>query len=719
MKPAALDRLMLTWIGTALVVWVACLVILWGWALDTSGVSSVLALASAMLAVAAAAPLPGRLARAFQGMMIRLGRQDVGAMELTMAAPFISQRRDALAAVRLLGIAAVFAALCGLASTLAILAGRAIVLWLSRWTLWTPFAWTVLKIAVQAVAMLPIALAICVVFHLGALIRGGSGRDPYAAAFRVWLWSLAAGLLVFGAAWLAGANLVGLAAVCGVALLAAAAGLLVRREQSVGAQRRQRQIENRPGLRIRLSVAFSFAILALICAIQARMLTDIVGLDIGWCACCAALSVGLLAAMMRQVDRRPRPPARTHGAGAAMGVVAAAVMQSALGLILTAGGGASGLWAALAVAAQVPLAACGAIVLSRQRRLFAGMGGRPRAYLACVCAGSAAGLLAYVAIGWASLSAIWLLGLATALLASAAIVGIAAATEVSGQVGWAACGAALAGALAAGAVVSIERAGGTAGNAVGAWLTTVSDAGSPPGPLGFLPSWRLRARRSIGVSNAVEGVLAARSGAWWLVVGSVRDLPAEMPPRVVAVASSPDPSADGLDRPKGWEALHGLWEPSASVDFFRPASADGRTFDGIFLAPMPADQPQAWRCYNDAAIERCASRLNPGGVMMLRTQARADRLSSALAAAATFHSVVGSSWVVVDLGDDDIDLMMVGPAARVARPAPQAGLYVVPSDKLLSVPAEIGPIRISSPMRAFRGGEPGVESLRRRLASAQ
>jgi len=716
MKPAAIDRLMLMWIATALVVWVACLVILWGWAFDTSGVSSVLTLAATMLAVSAAAPLPGRFARAFQRVLIRLGLQDVGAMERTMAAPVISRRSDAIAAVRLLGLAAFFAAACGLVSTLVIFAFRPAADWLAGRVIWPPLAWTIVKVACQAAGMLPIALAVCVVFLLGAIIRGGPGRDPYAAIFGDWLWSLAAGLLIFAAVWLAGANLLGVAVVSGVALLAAG-WLLVRRAGGMHMRRRGRPIENRPGVRVRLSVTFAFAILALILAIQARMLTDIAALGIGFCACWSALSIALLAATMREVDRRSRPPARSHGAGAVIGVVAAAMLQSMLGVMCIGRAVAPAACVGLAVAAQAPLAACGAIVISRQRRLFAGVGGRPRAYLSCACVGLGCGLLAYLAIGWAGAPAIWLLCLAMATLAGATVVGIAAARGVSGQVGWAVCGMALAVALAATAALSLKRTGEMTGNvAPGAWLTAVS-SGNPQRPEGFLPFAQPPVRRSPRVSDSAGSVFAARGGTWWVVAGAAPDLPAEMPEQVVAVASSPDPSADGPGRPRGWALLRGLWKPGAVVDFFGRPACGAATFDGIFLAPMPADRPEAWRCYNEAAIKRCLSRLNAGGVVALRTQAQADRLRSALAAAATFHSVVGSSWAVMDLSGDQLDIMIVGPAGRTRKPAPREGLYVLSSDELLSRLGRIDPIRIWSPGRFFLRSGPSIESLRERLTA--
>jgi hypothetical protein len=680
-----------------------------------------LTLAATMLAVSVGAPVPGRLARAFQRVLIWLGLQDVGAMELTTAAPMVSRRSDSLAAVRLLGFAAALAAACGSASTLLIFATRPLAAWMGRHLLWTPLAWTILKIAFQMIGMLPVAVGVSVAFEVSAIVRGRSVRDACAAAFRDWMWSLAAGLLIFGIAWLAGANLVGVVIVSAVAQLAAAGWLLTRKARPARSRRRERPIENRVGLRLGLSIGFSFAILSLICALQARMLTDVVGLGLGSWACWAALSAGLLAAMMKAADRKPRPPGPPQSAGAVMGAVAAAVLQSALGMMCLARAGALAAWVALFVLAQVPLVACATIVLSRQRRIFVASDGRPRAYLSCACAGAACGLLAYLVIGSAGLAATWLLGLATAMLAAAAVAGIATAKDVSGQVGWAVCGVALAGALVVATLVSIERAGEVTGNAAaGAWLTAVGGADSPMHPAGFLPVSRQRACRSAGVTNCAESLFFARRGVWWVVAGSASDLPAEMPGGVVAVASLPDGSIDTPGRAAGLASLAGFQRASAEVDFFRSAPLGGKMFDGIYLAPMPADHPQAWRCYNKDAIERCLSHLNPkDGVAAIRTQARAGRLYSALAAVATFHSVVGQSWVVMDLNNNRIDLMIAGPARKIRRPLPQQGVHVLLSDELLKLVGPIGPVCVPSPTRVSGGSVRGIEQLQRRLASGR
>ena len=719
-RPATLDRIAVTYLAGALAVWVACLVILWGWAFDTSGSSSVLTLAAALLAVAIAAPLPGRIARAFQRMLIWLGLLDVGVMELTMAAPVMSRRKDALATVRLLGVAAVFIVACGAASTLAILGARSVAEHLAAQILLTGPAWTMLKIVLQLVGMLPMALGVCVAFLLGVIIRGGPGRDPYAAAVRDWIWALAAGLAVFGIAWRAGGNLLGLVVVSAVAMLAAAVWLMGRGRETARPQRRGRPIDKRPEAALALGVGVSFALLSLICAIQWRMLTDVAGAGMCSCACWIALWLVPFAAAMKDCDEKSALPAPVNTAGAAVAVVAAAVFQSVLAMASVGGGVAAIACAVLAVAAQVPLVACGAMILSRQRRVFAGAGGRPRTYLSLASAGSACGLLAYLAMGWAGMSAIWLMALAIAVLAAGAVCGITSARKGSLRIRWALCSAALAGSLAAAVVISLGRAHAAAGRVqAGAWLTSIHGAGGAFENGGFLPAFTARHERSSRVTDFARGVFSERRGLWWIIAGSQRDLPGEPPMGFLTVACSVDPSAWSSQRHRNWPALRSSGKDGTSPDFFRPASLGERLFDGIFLAAMPADAPQAWRCYNKETLARCISRLDrKNGVVAIRTQSSGGRLSAALAAVATLHSVVGPSWVAMDLDGASVDLMAVGPAERIRPPEARNGLHLLRSDELLKAVGQSRTIRILSPAGALVGG-PSVQQLRRLLTERQ
>ena len=76
MKPALIDKVLVIWIAAVLVVMTACLTILWSWALDSSGRSTLLAISATFWAVSAAAGVPSRLSRAGQRLAIWLKLQD-------------------------------------------------------------------------------------------------------------------------------------------------------------------------------------------------------------------------------------------------------------------------------------------------------------------------------------------------------------------------------------------------------------------------------------------------------------------------------------------------------------------------------------------------------------------------------------------------------------------------------------------------------------------
>jgi len=396
MKLRLTNKAMVLWIAASAVTLAACLPLLWAWAIDASGATTVLATAGLLLAVAIAAPLPGRAARAFQRLLVALRRQDVAAMELSMAAPAIRRERDVRLAVRLLGVSAVLTAAGALvAAAVAFITPRAMAS-LERSFLLPRPAWDLLRLGVPLAASLPFAAAVAVAFLLGALLRGGGGKDPYATACREWLTALAVGAGVFGAAWMLGVNILGLAALAGVSLLAAGGTLLVRARIDFRPRRGSRVVERRPPVKRRLGVGATFLAFSLIAAVQARSLTDLAGVGLGGGALWLALSAAFLAERLARLDRRSRAPGDAQVAGARVGVGAAFALQIALALAGKGLGGA-GQWVcfAFAAAAQAPLVALAGVAISRQRRDFASRGGRARVYLSSASFGAAAGLITF------------------------------------------------------------------------------------------------------------------------------------------------------------------------------------------------------------------------------------------------------------------------------------------------------------------------------------
>ena len=679
MRPIQADRLFVTGIAAGLALWCGALTILWAVGYDPSGTSLPGTVAALMLAIWAASGLPGRAARGLRRVLTALRLQESLAMELALAGSAPAGRREVKALMRLLAAAAVFAAIAGLLST----AGVYLVSTASDpdggaggGFLWGRIAWEAVKLLVEFLVMLPMALGISVTFLVTARIRGGSGRDVYASVFREWLLGVSGGLAAVAAAWWLGADVLGVALVACVGLLAAAAVLLQRAKLAVRPRRSLAPIESvrRPGGQVGIAVASGSLVVALV--VQMRLLRDVAGVGLAGQACWAAASLALLMWFLRRADHRSRPPGVAQGLAATMGLLSGIVLQFALAARGLSGGAEAVLCGGLAVAAQGPLAALGAILVSRQRRQFAVRGGRARKYLSSVSAGVGVGLLAYLVVGGMSLAAVAGLGVCIAGLAVPVARGIATAPRRKKRLQWAVLGAVLVGATAAAPVAALR---GLPPLKIGVWLTAAAtgrggDDGVllPSGTVGRGP-WR-----SAAVSAAVRDVLAAHGGRWWLVSACPADVPAVLPEAVTAWRSHPDPTTSPAP---------GRLGPSQRAwgDFLYEAARDARRFDGLLLAPMPADHPDAWRCYATGVLRRCRKKVHEQGILTLRSQVGPGGIGEALAVARGFREVVGAGWAVVALSESGLDMVLIGPgraAGGARRPRRRGGAFVVPLDRL-------------------------------------
>jgi len=702
MRPVHIDRLSVVLIAAPLVVWAGCLTVLWGWAFDSSGASMLISLAAMMFAVRATIPLPGRAARATQRLLVWMKLQDVLAMELAVASARRTGRREARAMVRLLAAATIFAVGCSFISTLAIFAGSAAAEALGRQYLWAPLAWAALKLLVQFAGMIPVALGISVAFLAAATVRRGSGRDVYASVCRDWLWGIAAGLAAFGVLWHAGLNIPAVVLTAAVVLLVLAAVLYQRPGVAIRPRRLARLIETSPQRRHRLTGLAGAAAAMLGLLLQSRLLGDVVGLGMGARACWVGLSIVLLTGFLRSADRKSRPPGQAQLTGAIIGVTAGLMMQSALFVaslyaFAVGSGVLGGICIAAAVAAQLPLAALAAIIISRHRRVFARAGGSVRMYVADASAGAGLGVLGYLVVGAVPEGLVVLPALGLLALAGGLIGGIALRRRIVGQLKWAAYGAVLMCAVSVAVLVSIQQGRLAVGSATpGMWLSSISTEGPgllrrEAGCLPFPSAWR-----SDGVTEAQRRIMAAHKGWWWVVTSSHMDWPEPVPWGVHVIGSAPDPTAV----PPG--AWGDLLDPGSDRDFLQAAQTGRELFDGILLSPLPADHPQAWRCYNERTLRRCIWRVHAGGIILLRTQAGHGDLAEALAVAKTFYRTVGSGWAVVRLQDGRLDMLLAGPQAGkkapgVLRPEQSAGVFVVPLQRLWPAWLNVRPIRLVSP----------------------
>ena len=705
MRATLADKAIVIWLAAATLLWMCCLAILWGAATDTSGRASLVTIAATLLAVALAAQLPGRLLRLAQRVASRLnlGKALAAASALGGDLTHLDEGR---AAMRTLAAAAVFAAACGGLSTGAIYAASPLIDLAARAMLFSPAAWSAFTLAVQVAAMLPMAVGLATLFLASGLVRSGGGRDVYATVFREWLWGLAAALLALAACWRMGANLLALAALTGVALLAGALVLLQRRRAAVSPPHADRPVETPSPLRS-AGVAATFAIAAAAMMLQVRLAGDALGLSLPVAAAWAALTVALVAGFLTHVDQKTRPPGQGQRMGATLGVFAGLLMQGALLITALRGGRATAVCCVIAAAGQLPIAALASIVISRQRRLFAEAGGHARFYLCATALGSAVGVLAYLAaMSMPGGPRVALAGSMAAALA-ATVACVVRARSAREQLAWAAAGAALLCSLAGG-MIAAARTVRPSGLRAGVWLTAASDAAAGRG---LVPGAKAEAQpwRSEGVGRALSAIMSAHRGQWLVAVTSCVDVPPVIDSGIHVTLSAPEPAL--LPRGDCGVAVVGR-----EADLFAAGRIGRRRYDGILLALLPAGHGDAWRCYNDQAIRRQLRRLQDGGLAALRIQASGADAAVALAATRTFYDAVGQSWLVAEARGGQLDLLVVGPAARMEPPPAGDGAIVVSCRRLWYEWPDVRAIRLQAP-GAARTGKPSAEDIIRRLRS--
>jgi hypothetical protein len=249
----------------------------------------------------------------------------------------------------------------------------------------------------------------------------------------------------------------------------------------------------------------------------------------------------------------------------------------------------------------------------------------------------------------------------------------------------------------------------------GQWLTAwAGDATSAvrmaPGPV----RWR-----SDSVAAAAGELMALHPGRWWLVCAGSGDLPAPLPRGVTASMALPDRSAVS---PGAGHAIRGY-----VGDYLDELTRDRRRYEGIYLCPLSASHPEAWRCYSPAALALCRAKLAGGGVLVLRTQVGRDGAEDALAVASSFERAVGDGWAVLAAGPDGgLDMMLIGPAGAAIRsehvegrsPEPVEGVLVVSLGVLLPSGRAVRPM---GPWARWAGpaGRSSVDALMRRLENRE
>ena len=699
MKPTRIDKLFVIWIAAALSLWAWATAVLWSERLDVSGTGPVSALSALLAAVALTAGLPGKAARAAQRLLTALRLQDSGAMGLATAASMPPRPQDVGTLMRLLALSSVLTAVGGLLSTGAVLAAPALEEAAAGRFALGAWGWAAFRFAVEVVGLLPMGLGVGLTFLVTVLIRGGSGRDHYGTVFREWLAGAAVGLAGAAGAWWLAADLLGVSLVAAVAVLAAAAFTVQRVKLTIRPRRVMDPVVSAGQRGRRLAVAAGFAGVTAALAVQVRLLRDLAEAGPGAQALWTGASVWLLVRYLAKADGRSRPPGLAQAAGGVIGLFCGLVFQGALAVRFLAGGPEAAACGLLAVAAQVPLAALAGMTVSRQRRQFATGGGRAREYVATAAAAACGALLCSLVAGSLGIGGILAVGVAIVGIVSGVVRGMSTARRWDRQLQWAVLGAGLIGVTGSAAVVAVR---GLPALRAGRWLTTARRSG-PPAP-GAAVDWALGPPRwrSGEVTAAGAGLLARHAGRWWVTAGAAAD---------VAVAEGAEGARWSAPDPTACRRGHG------GGAFLSDTVRDRSWFDGVLIAALPADHPEAWRCYAPSVLRRCRRKLVGGGVMALRTQARPGRVDDALAVAQGFAEAVRDGWALVAVGPEGVDVLLTGPKAA-GRPEAAGGARVVPLDRLLAGRAP-GAARRLSGRGWVRAGRTTVEALRRRLTGVQ
>lgn len=765
MRAVVTDRIAVLLIAISLGVWGAVLTVLWGWVFDPTGTGSLQCLLILGLCLWGGLMRRERLARRGVSVLRFIGLEERVGLSRALEGSLGSSRADALLRVRLLAMAGVMALLGFLWGTAMVLVAALVSALLGQVFLFGAWTWRLLEWGLMLLGWLPPAAGILAVLYAARVVRAGSGRDTYASMLRDVLWSLTLSLGVLAVAWWVGANLVFLAFGCaGVMLLAAMT--VVAREQYDTHPRRTMLPFGPPGRGAAWQIAGVYAALALVGLGQFRMFADVLSLSLTRRLFWGFLSLGLLGYFLSRWDRKSRPPARGQMGGVVLGLAAGLVAQATE--LSACVGSEHGRWflAMLAVGTQVPLAALAATLLSYQRRQYAYCGGTAGAYCTSAAGGVCLALLWVLWIlplpgGW-----IALLSVAGLCLLAGGFDGARHATRFRPRLAWLVHSSVLCAVLILGLLAVLDRASSVVGEVrPGVWLTAVGEttrsdrlyeqAGVLPIHNGIRSEILTRCLWQKGEDGGEDGIFARRRGRWWIVSTNSADLPKRLPLRIFATGSGPDPPA----QPRRFRRYPPLllsqpvFHRFARLHTITPLTGD--RFDGVFLAPLPADHPQAWRVYNEQTLRRSCRladmtisewsarqqqyiRVRTSGLVVLRTQAAAGEVRKALQVARTFLRAVGSGWAVAAIRPTGVDLLLLGPEDALAGRSPQSDdldpsvlpmiretihwqpdVFCVPIEELWADWGDVAPIRLSNPPGERLDGTPTIRGLREWLIAAQ
>jgi len=530
--------------------------------------------------------------------------------------------------------------------------------------------WLLVEIALILSGSLVMMIGLVAVLYATTVVREAGGRDTYGAVCRDWAWSFCLSFGIFSLVWWAGINMAVFIALLAGVLLFGAVTVVLRGELATHPRKRRYSVEELPD-NLRVKIVISFAVMVVIIFWQLRLLADVYGLEMTRRMIWVFLAFGILSYFIDRTDRKARLPAPLQLVGAETGVAAAIAIQAIEILSCYNLGFGKSFLTAMAVMCQVPMAAFGATILCYHRKAFSYGGGGVGQYLSLMAAGIVYGSGFYWIAG--RMNGFWwvLIILASLVILSSAWKGASISRVKPDLKQWLLPVSVLSATLLLAFALVFPFSRETAGGHVRYDLSFTSvENGSPDEILTreyLLPG--LENRRSGVITECIGGIMSRRRGKWWIAAGSRRDIPdlSSLPAKLYAAGSVPAPPDVDVDK-KYW--------PPVSVshpDYFHYtkmnalASGEWRDYyDVIFMAPVPADHPHAWRCYNSRIMKRCNSMKYDYkeicGLVLLRTQTGGKNVRNILRIAQTFRKTLRSGWAVVYTGEKAIDILLVGPA---------------------------------------------------------
>ena len=673
MKPVLTDRIAVILIVAGLVLWACCFPILWGWAFNPSGAFSLRVVLLILATTWVCLWRREKLARITSNTLRSFGASDFIPFDAGVAGQLGTSKQDAQQRMRLLAAAGVLATACFIFSTLIIIAFAFLITRvLSELLLLSSFEWSCIENISLLIGIFPLGLGFAAIVFASNVVRSGSGRDTYAACYRDWLWGIATGFAAFGIAWWFGANLIFMVFAIAAVIIIVSFTAVSRMELATHPRRRMLPF-GAPEKFTRLKIVITHAAIVLVLILQVRMFGDIFALSMTRRMVWVFLSISMLVYFLGRIDRKSRPPSKTQAAGAVLGIAAAATAQGTEFILCLSLESSTWIVVLLGIATQIPMTALTAMLVSQQRRLFSIPGGTAGRYFTSVSGGIALAVLGYiffcnldaglVIVMWIAAGAIILAGLTVAKHKK----------EMFPKLGMVVCSLLLGAAMVVGAWRTYRGVVHSLGEIQpGVWLSSrvkILTAKRQFDMHGVLPLNMVE--RSQDITDCLAGIFERRKGRWWIVASDQSDLPnpetsdLTVYSRISRIGANPQPPSVPK-KYKRWPPLSHSYPNS-----FRSARLDlGHVFyDGVFLAPLPADHPQAWRCYNKITMFHCyrhAKNKNADGhlaqgIVVLRTQTSENHVRDALGTAKTFYEIIQSGWAIVAIRKNGLDMLLVGP----------------------------------------------------------